>query len=128
MNNSVRIIEYVSISSMVRFSIASSSPFLAAAIIELRFLLLSCSTLTASLSFSTGKRILPSPASPDKSMADYLLTAFCFLSYIQLHFEDKNQRDSYSQIITGCRKGILIRMPFYCYLFLSCNSSSSEKG
>ena len=60
------IIEYVSISSMVRFSIASSSPFLAAAIIELRFLLLSCSTLTASLSFSTGKRILPSPASPDK--------------------------------------------------------------
>ena len=37
------IIEYVSISSMVRFSIASSSPFLAAAIIELRFLLLSCS-------------------------------------------------------------------------------------
>ena len=35
------IIEYVSISSMVRFSIASSSPFLAAAIIELRFLLLS---------------------------------------------------------------------------------------
>ena len=45
------IMEYISISSIVRSSMASSSPFLAAAIRLLRFFVSSRSTFTASLSF-----------------------------------------------------------------------------
>ena len=60
------IIEYVSISSIVRLSIASSSPLRAAAIKWFLFFVSSRSAFTASLSFSTGKRIFPSLASPER--------------------------------------------------------------
>ena len=76
------IMAYVSISSMVRLSIASSSPFLAAEISEFFCCVLRRSFSTCSGSFWIGSRIVPSAARPEteSGSGSGCSAFFCFIS------------------------------------------------